>query len=103
MSFHTPHDFAPSKDTTVEALSLFQISHLEDTKVTSPSLLLVPHKDKEGVETVEQQEEVEQCSPLYTQALFLPVPSSTFVLLAAVPMACPPQAWPASLVVTHWL
>lgn len=34
----------------------------------------LPHKDKEGVETVAQQGEVEQCSPLYIQAPFLPVP-----------------------------
>lgn len=30
-------------------------SHLEDTKVTRPSVLPVPHKDRKGVEIVEQQ------------------------------------------------
>ncbi|RLW00196.1 hypothetical protein DV515_00009071 [Chloebia gouldiae] len=57
---------------------------------------MLPHKDKEGVETVVQQGEVEQCSPL-----FLPVPANTLVLLVAAPMACPLQACPTLLVVTY--
>lgn len=78
--------------------------HLEDTRVTCPSLLPVPHKNREGVETVEQQAPRGKWSSVlcYIQAQFLSVPASTLVLLVAVPMACPPQACPTLLVVTHW-
>lgn len=69
-----------------------------------PSLLPVPQKDREGVETVEQQAPQRKWGSVLhcIQALFLPVPTSTLVLLVAVPMACLPQACPALLVVTHW-
>lgn len=73
-------------------------------RTPSPSLLPVPHKDSKGVATVEQEAPRGKWSSVLhcVQALFLPVPASTLVLLVAVPIACPARTCPTSLVITHW-